>query len=449
MGRVSILRLAVGFSLAFALLLAISILGVQQNAALLRDAALVGHTHEVLARLAALAGTTDLAVSSAQLARLTRDPSDRAAAEAALGRVSPLLTDLRVLISDDAGQAERLDQLAPLIERQVGALGAALAGADRPSDPALTAEIDTWIQRIERVERALLEERIARSLMSARRTELMIFSGYLLGLTIGAATAIVTIRALRLRDTTLGELASLNTQLDARVQQQTGALRTANSQLATLSQQLIATQESERGAVATTLHEAIGQDIAALQLTLQLVEVTSSDPQLRAQVDAGLTAIDRVLDRVRALSFDLRPAALDDFGLPEALRATLAAQLASHSHISYTIDAAQLPVRPSAAVETACFRIAQDAVALLSCGPGTHALSIQLAERDGALALTIRGDGCPAADGPLAAGSLSAALEVLELRERAAVAGGTLTVSATAEHGTAVAVSFPLADHAR
>jgi len=445
MQRASIYRLIIGFIIAFALLIGIGVLGYQQNVTLVRDASAVSHTHQVIARLANLMGAEDVADSDVQLAALTHAPDTISAARAAIARIVPALADLRTLTADDPNQQQRLDQLEPLLRTHVAHLEAVLGGADPTViQPAIEAEIDTLIRAMEQEERQLLDVRTAQSLSSVQRTQQIIISGDVLGLLIGLVTAAVAILALRARESALSELATLNRELDARVQQQTAALSAANAQLAALSHQLIATQEVERGTVATALHEAIGQEIAALQVNLQILDDTTSDPAVRAQLNESMAAIDRVLDQIRSLSLDLRPSALDDFGLLEAIRASVEDQLAAHAGIEITVDAAPFSVRPPAAVETACFRIAQDAIAMLIRAPGVRSLHIQAAERAGALELTICGDGADGAYISLAPGSNRSALELLAIRERAAAVGGTIAITSTAECDTCIVACFPL-----
>ncbi len=443
MQRVSIYRLSIGFIITFALLIGLGVLDYQQNVTLVSDATAVGHIHQVIARLANLMGAEDTADSDVRLAAVTHAPDTIAAARAAIDRIAPALTDLRTLTVDNPNQQQRLDQLEPLLHQHVARFDAILGGAD-PTMITSSAEtqIDTLIRAMQDEERQQLNIRTVQSQASVQRTQLIIVSGDVLGLLIGLGTATLTILALRARDGALHDLALLNSQLDQRVQQQTAALRIANDQLAALSHQLITTQETERGTVSIALHEAIGQEIAALQMNLQLLDDTASDPAVRAQLSESMSAIDRVLDQIRTLSFDLRPAALNDFGLLEAIRASVEEQIAARAGVEITVDAAPLRARPSTAVETACFRIAQDALAMLLRAPDVGALHIRVAEPAGALELSI----CSAEQARFAheAGANRSVLALLEIRERAAAAGGTITIDSTTEHGTCIIARFPL-----
>jgi signal transduction histidine kinase len=445
MQRVSIYRLIIGFLIAFALLIGLSVLDYQQNASLVSDSTAVNRTHQIIARLANLISAEDVADSDVQLAALTRAPDTIAAARAAIARMAPALADLRTLTADNPNQQQRLDQLEPLLQRHVTLFEAILDGADpKVIQPASETEVDTLIRAMEQEERQQLDVRTTQSLSSVQRTQQIIIGGDMLGLLIGLGTAALTILALRARDRALSDLALLNSQLDARIRQQTAALSDANAQLAALSHQLIATQEVERGTVAATLHEAIGQEIAALQLNLQILDDTSTDPAVRVQLTESMAAIDRVLDQIRALSLDLRPSALDDFGLLEAIHASVEDQLTAHAGIAITVDATPFSVRPPATVETACFRIAQDAIALLLRASAVRSLQIQAAERAGALELTICGDGADPTQSVHEPGANDSALALLEIRERAAAAGGMITITAPTEHGTCIVARFPL-----
>jgi CHASE3 domain sensor protein len=142
----SIYRLIIGFTSAFALLIGIGVLGYQQNAALVRDADSVSHTHQELARMASLAGAVDVADIGVRLAVLTHAPDTITVARAAVARIDPTLAELRVLI-DKADQQQRLDRLEPLLRAHVADLEAALSGADPTVvQPAIEPEIDLLIQ---------------------------------------------------------------------------------------------------------------------------------------------------------------------------------------------------------------------------------------------------------------------------------------------------------------
>ncbi len=81
---------------------------------------------------------------------------------------------------------------------------------------------------------------------------------------------------------------------------------------------------------------------------------------------------------------------------------------------------------------------------MLIRAPGVRSLHIQAAERAGALELTICGDGADPTRAVHEPGANDSALAVLEIRERAAAAGGMITIDAPTEHGTCIVARFPL-----
>ncbi|MBX0328333.1 CHASE3 domain-containing protein [Oscillochloris sp. ZM17-4] len=420
-----------GFGAAVALLVWISILGYQENAALARNAALVSHTHQMLERLADLRGAVDVMNTGAALLQSTSSPVALAVTRQAIASIPPTLADLRTLTADNPSQQARLDDLEPLLQARVSATQSALDSGSPTAGVAPADEaIDDLIRAMVDEERQLLPERTTRTTDSVRRTAQLIVSGSVLGLLIGTLTTGIALRALRGREQALRELTILNAHLDERVQQQTAALTILTAQLTALSHQLLTRHEVERGTVATTLREAIGQDIAALQLNLQILEDSSADPAVHVQLQQSMGLIDQVLDQIRAVSLDLRPAALDDIGLLEALRTEID-QVAAVRGVPVTIDAAPLRTRPAAAVEAACFRIAQDAIAAFSHTPGIQAITITLAEQPDGIELAICGRPTEASNGDSPPDLSDAPLELLAIRARAAAAGGDVTITPT------------------
>ena len=186
MQRVSIYRLIIGFIIAFALLIGLSVLDYQQNASLVSDPTAVSHTHQIIARLANLMGAEDVADSDVQLAALTHAPDTITAARAAIARIAPALADLRTLTADNPDQQQRLDRLEPLLRTHVAHFEAVLSGADPAViQPAMETEIDTLIRAMEQEERQLLDVHTAQSLSSVQRTQQIIIGGDVLGLLIG------------------------------------------------------------------------------------------------------------------------------------------------------------------------------------------------------------------------------------------------------------------------
>ena len=218
------------------------------------------------------------------------------------------------------------------------------------------------------------------------------------------------------------------------------------ARLGTLSRRVLAVQEEERRAVARELHDELGQVLTAVRLNLQTLRRRSRDPELRPVFEDGLALLETAIAEVRALSMRLRPTILDDLGLEAALRSHLErsrarAELALDTEIS-------LPQkRLDPAVETACFRIVQEAMTNVVRHAAASRLSVALQAVDGELVLSVRDDGRgfdPAAAARRAARGESAGLSGME--ERAQLAGGRLEIHAAPGRGTEVRAVFPLAE---
>ncbi len=219
------------------------------------------------------------------------------------------------------------------------------------------------------------------------------------------------------------------------------ALHDANRRLRELSRRILAVQEEERRAIALELHDDFGQSLAALKMALfRLRErATAADaPQVAECI--GIT--EDVLERIRGLAYSLRPPQLEQFGLESAL-VELARQQAALSGIAIDcrvrLGAARLPV----AVESACFRIAQEAINNATKHAGGKRIAVDLEAGDRLLQLVVRDDGA-GVDMDEARPARGASLGLAGMAERAELAGGRLKVRSRKGLGTRVSAVFPL-----
>src|SRR5436190_22178007 len=128
-------------------------------------------------------------------------------------------------------------------------------------------------------------------------------------------------------------------------------LELSHERLRALSRRLLEVQEEERRRLARDLHDDVGQALTALKIQLES----------RSRVEECVETVSHTLERVRQLSLSLRPPQLDDLGLGAALRSHLDRQAALAS-LAPHFEAPETPREIPAHVETACFRIAQEAI---------------------------------------------------------------------------------------
>jgi signal transduction histidine kinase len=198
---------------------------------------------------------------------------------------------------------------------------------------------------------------------------------------------------------------------------------------------LVTAREEERLRLRRDLHDGLGPTLASLRLHLaalqQMIE-TRPDEALdlvgRLRADVRDTSA-----QVRTLVYDLRPAALDELGLADSLRAR-AADLAGPG---VTVTADDLPDLP-AAVEVALYRIACEALMNVARHSGATHVEIVVEPAPGGVVLRVDDDGRGLPE-PLVPG-----VGVRAMRERAEEIGGVCTVGPVAGGGTRVTAELPL-----
>jgi two-component system sensor histidine kinase UhpB len=219
------------------------------------------------------------------------------------------------------------------------------------------------------------------------------------------------------------------------------ALQAANRRLQALSARLHETQEAERRRVAHELHDEICQALAAIKMNVQSVQKRAAAPQLAE----CLRIADAVLQRVRALSVDLRPPQLSELGLEAAVRAYVEG-CARESGLDIDFRTNLNAARFDANFEAQCFRVVQEALHNAVRHAAARQAWIELVERGGELHLTVADDGTgfdvSVALEKAAAGE---AAGIAAMLERVRLARGHIEIVSSPELGTEVRATWPLA----
>src|ERR1700687_1026161 len=119
-------------------------------------------------------------------------------------------------------------------------------------------------------------------------------------------------------DWPLHEAEWMMTNLEQLQEAQDG-LRASQERYRSLSRRLLEQQELERGALARELPDQLGPSLFAVSLNLEAIKGELS-PRSSARVSESIRAIEKMIEQVQTLAFELRPSTLDEFGLVEALR---------------------------------------------------------------------------------------------------------------------------------
>lgn len=201
---------------------------------------------------------------------------------------------------------------------------------------------------------------------------------------------------------------------------------------------VVEAQELERARLARELHDETGQALTSILLGLKSLEqAIDSEEGTRAAADVRELVVG-TLQGVRRLAIELRPAALDDFGLAPALERlveTYRAQSGIECHLELGLAATRLPPE----VETTLYRIVQEALTNVAKHARATRTSILVRDTGNAVVVVVEDDGVgfdPTAPG--------AGLGIAGMRERLALVGGQLRLETAPGHGTTLAAEVPL-----
>jgi PAS domain S-box-containing protein len=209
-----------------------------------------------------------------------------------------------------------------------------------------------------------------------------------------------------------------------------------------LLRRLVAAEEEARRRIARDLHDDLGQQLTALRLILQGLASSASggsDPLAGLAKALGmLTAIDHALD---FLAWEVRPAALDQFGLNKVLNNYLH-EWSRHTGVAAMFHAGASDVgRFAPEIEASVYRIAQEALNNIAKHAHATSVNVLLEQRGENLVLVVEDDGV----GVRTTASTEHMTGLAGMRERAVAVGGTLEIEPTPGGGTTVLISVPVA----
>jgi len=201
---------------------------------------------------------------------------------------------------------------------------------------------------------------------------------------------------------------------------------------------VVSAQELERQRLARELHDETGQALTSILLGLKAVEDAKDRSDLDAAAGQLRELVVSTLQDVRRLAVELRPKALDDFGLVPAIE-RLVETFREHTgldvHLEPQLGAERLP----SDVETTLYRITQEALTNVVKHAQARHVSIVLTRREGSVAAVIEDDGRG-----LGSGADSGGLGLLGMRERIALVGGRLEVESSPGSGTTLSIEVPI-----
>jgi two-component system, NarL family, sensor kinase len=215
-----------------------------------------------------------------------------------------------------------------------------------------------------------------------------------------------------------------------------------------LLESLVEAQEEERGRLARELHDGAGQMLTNLLVRLKMLEKHTDAPEMHKGLSDVQDAVAETIEQVRELSYRLRPAALEEFGLAVALETlvdemTVEAGLDAHCYLN--LDEARL----APGVDVTLYRIAQEALTNVVRHAAACCVTVTLRQENGHVLLRIEDDGqgftpYPAvSSGNGGEAQRRRSLGLISMQERTAIVGGTFDVFTAPGEGTVVEVWVP------
>lgn len=205
-------------------------------------------------------------------------------------------------------------------------------------------------------------------------------------------------------------------------------------------------QEDERKRIARELHDETSQTLTAMLFTLDDAAECTQMSEVRQRLERLRGLAEHTLDGVHKLIFDLRPSMLDHLGLVPALRSYAETRLAEQG-VRVVVDEISAPRRLEPEVETAVFRVVQEAINNIARHAAARNVWIQFRVNHSDLTVTVEDDGIGFEPSTIqtSPGSLRG-LGLMGMRERLEILGGNLELTSLPGQGTEIVITVPFTE---
>lgn len=218
------------------------------------------------------------------------------------------------------------------------------------------------------------------------------------------------------------------------------ALEKAKAEIQAFSQHLQQKIEMEKQSIARELHDGVGQNLVLVKLTLQRLLHGMTGNATAPEIMELNQMFDSVIKDLRGISHSLKPRMLEEMGLVPALSA-LVENTGRQSGIRGCLDQENMNRRLSNEMETAIYRIAQEALSNMVKYSGAKEFYIRLINKNQKLRVVIADDGHGFDTSEL---QNRYGMGIRNMKERAAAFGGSFRISSSEEDGTLIVIEFPV-----
>jgi len=223
----------------------------------------------------------------------------------------------------------------------------------------------------------------------------------------------------------------------------------ATEDLQRLSAELMNAHESERKRMSQELHDELGQALTAMRINLTGLEkdLFPDFPASRKKLIETSLLVDETLEHVRELSHALRPTMLDELGLVPTLR-WYVTRYAERLGIQVEFEAVDLDERLATEIETALYRIVQEALTNIAKHAQARHVQLRLSYQESKVTASIEDDGVGFdVQKKTTVDATGAGVGLFGMRERIAVLGGSFTIQSRREQGSRLFVELPISPH--
>jgi PAS domain S-box-containing protein len=218
-------------------------------------------------------------------------------------------------------------------------------------------------------------------------------------------------------------------------------LKESQEQLRNLAKHLQKIREQERSFLSRELHDELGQALTGMKMDIRWIERRLPESALILErLHSIITLIDSAILSVQRLSMALRPPALDDFGLNEAIGLVLT-DFQKRTNITCEFIPTPRLTALNKELSTEIFRIFQEAITNIARHASAHKVTVLLQNTEGRLTMEIRDDGKGITQKEIAHPT---SIGLTGMRERVYALEGTLEINGVQGKGTTVTVNIPL-----
>lgn len=219
-------------------------------------------------------------------------------------------------------------------------------------------------------------------------------------------------------------------------------VRMSRARLRNLAERLHSVREEERTAIAREIHDQLGQAMTAVKMDLVwLLEKVPFPPgPVRERASAMQSLVDSILEMVRRLSAQLRPAILDDLGLEAAIEWQVE-EFAKRTECDSRLELHASGLEPDRRRDIVAFRILQESLTNIARHAEATRIEVTLTVDGSRLLMMVKDNGRGITEEQV---SDTRSLGVIGMRERAGSLGGRVHLTPAQGGGTLVTLNLPL-----